>query len=57
MMVMPMMGAGLFSSNAPEGMMLATGSLVGHLIYGGIVGFIYYRRAEMELGDYSTLGL
>jgi hypothetical protein len=34
-MVMPMMGAGLFSS-AMGGMMAAGGSLIGHLAYGGL---------------------
>lgn len=35
--VMPMMGMPLFSGSVS----LATGSLVGHLVYGGIVGAIY----------------
>ena len=55
--VMPMMGAGLFSSNLPQGMMLAVGSLLGHLLYGGVVGLVYYRNAEAELGHFSTPGL
>lgn len=37
--VMPMMGGGLFSS-AMGGMMAAAGSLVGHLLYGGALGLI-----------------
>ncbi len=37
--VMPMMGAGVFSS-AMGGMMAAMGSLVGHLLYGSIFGAI-----------------
>ena len=37
--VMPMMGAGLFSS-AMGGMMAAMGSLVGHLLYGSLLGTI-----------------
>lgn len=37
--VMPMMGAGVFSS-AAGGMMAAAGSLVGHLLYGGLLGAI-----------------
>ena len=36
-MVMPMMGMGLFSGS----MSLAMGSLIGHLVYGAIVGAIY----------------
>jgi hypothetical protein len=37
--VMPMMGGGLFSS-AMGGMMAAIGSLIGHLLYGSILGVI-----------------
>lgn len=37
--VMPMMGGGLFSS-AMGGLMAAGGSLVGHLLYGSILGAI-----------------
>ena len=35
--VMPMMGMGLFSG----AMNLAMGSLIGHVIYGGVVGAVY----------------
>jgi hypothetical protein len=38
-LVMPMMGGGLFSS-AMGGVMAAMGSLVGHLLYGGLLGVI-----------------
>lgn len=38
-MVMPMMGGGFFSM-AMGGMMAAMGSLIGHLLYGGILGAI-----------------
>lgn len=37
--VMPMMGAGFFSSNM-GGVMAVMGSLVGHVLYGGILGAI-----------------
>lgn len=37
--VMPMMGGGFFSSNM-GGMMAVVGSLVGHLVYGGLLGAI-----------------
>lgn len=37
--VMPMMGGGLFSS-AMGGTMAAVGSLVGHLLYGGLLGAV-----------------
>lgn len=38
-MVMPMMGAGLFSS-AMGGMMAAMGSLIGHILYGSLLGVV-----------------
>lgn len=38
-MVMPMAGAGFFSS-AMGGMMAVVGSLVGHLLYGALLGVI-----------------
>jgi hypothetical protein len=38
-MVMPMMGAGFFSMTM-GGMMTAMGSLIGHLLYGAILGGI-----------------
>ena len=38
-MVMPMMGGGFFSM-AMGGMMAAGGSLIGHLLYGSILGAI-----------------
>ena len=47
-MVMPMMGGGFFSSNM-GGMMAATGSLIGHLIYGAALGGIA-GRAEGAQG-------
>ena len=40
-MVMPMMGAGLFSSNTPRGAAAAIGSLIGHLVYGSVLGSLY----------------
>lgn len=45
--VMPMMGGGLFSS-AMGGAMATMGSLVGHLMYGGVLGAIA-GRAEPRL--------
>jgi uncharacterized membrane protein YagU involved in acid resistance len=39
LMLMPMMGAGLFSMKA-GGMMAAIASLVGHLVYGSLLGGI-----------------
>lgn len=37
LVVMPMMGMPVFSGDA----MMATGSLIGHLVYGAVVGAIY----------------
>lgn len=39
LMVMPMMGGGVFSSKM-GGMMTAGGSLIGHIIYGALLGAI-----------------
>ena len=41
LIVMPMMGMGFFTLNAPNAGMLVLGSLVGHLVYGAVVGAIY----------------
>ena len=37
LLVMPMMGMPVFSGSAP----LAMGSLIGHLVYGAVVGAVY----------------
>lgn len=50
--VMPMMGAGLFSASA-GGMVAAVGSLVGHLLYGAILGTISVERADLQLAHAS----
>jgi len=47
LIVMPMMGGGVFSS-AMGGMMAAAGSLVGHLLYGSLFGAIA-GRAEVKV--------
>ena len=38
LLVMPMMGAGIFSMNTPVPMMIVMGSLIGHLVYGAVLG-------------------
>jgi uncharacterized membrane protein YagU involved in acid resistance len=38
--VMPMMGAGLFGLSMGGGMMPAFGSLMGHIVYGVLLGWI-----------------
>jgi hypothetical protein len=40
--VAPMMGMPIFSGSAA----MAMGSLVGHLVYGGVVGEVYGEAAE-----------
>jgi uncharacterized membrane protein YagU involved in acid resistance len=36
--VMPMMGAGLFCTNTPAPLLMVMGSLIGHLVYGAVLG-------------------
>lgn len=36
--VMPMMGMGFFSANAPQPILSVLGSLLGHIVYGAIFG-------------------
>ncbi len=45
--VMPMMGAGFFSGS----MLVAAGSLMGHLVYGAIVGVVYRQSDQHALGQ------
>lgn len=45
LMVVPMMGGGLFSSKM-GGMMAAVGSLVNHVLYGGVLGWIAGPKAQ-----------
>lgn len=42
LVVMPLVGAGIFSSGDPGRLL---GSLAGHLVYGGVVGWYYGRGA------------
>jgi len=42
LVVMPLVGAGIFSSGDPGRLL---GSLAGHLLYGGVVGWYYGRAA------------
>ena len=39
-MVMPMMGAGFFSMNTGAPMMMVMGSLIGHVVYGAVLGTV-----------------
>ncbi|MCK5076583.1 MAG: DUF2938 family protein [Calditrichia bacterium] len=38
--VMPVMGAGFFSMNTPAPVMMVMGSLIGHLVYGAVLGAV-----------------
>jgi uncharacterized membrane protein YagU involved in acid resistance len=38
LVVMPMMGAGVFSSNTGAPAMMVMGSLIGHMVYGAVLG-------------------
>ena len=40
-MVNPIMGAGIFALNAPAPMLMVGGSLMGHVMYGGVLGAVY----------------
>ncbi len=52
-MVNPMMGAGLFASNTPAPLMAVIGSLLGHMIYGAVVGGAYGTKS-MQFGATAT---
>jgi len=44
--VNPMMGAGVFASGSPAPVAMAMGSLMGHLMYGAILGALYGRNGN-----------
>jgi len=46
LVVMPMMGAGFFSGSA----LVAAGSLMGHLVYGAVLGAVYGHVALASAG-------
>jgi uncharacterized membrane protein YagU involved in acid resistance len=48
---MPLVGGGVFSHGDPE---LLTGSLLGHLLYGGLTGWIY--AAPVSPSELPALG-
>lgn len=47
-MVNPMMGAGIFASNTPAPVATVMGSLMGHLVYGAVVGGVYGLRQPAQ---------
>ncbi len=42
--VMPMMGVGLFGLGMPSGMMVPVATLVLHVIFGAVLGFVYGKQ-------------
>jgi uncharacterized membrane protein len=47
-MINPMMGAGLFASNTPAPLLMVMGSLMGHIIYGAVVGGVYGTKPVLR---------
>jgi hypothetical protein len=43
-MVMPMMGMGIFAAKAPHAGMVVMGTLIGHLVYGLVLGITTKHR-------------
>lgn len=42
--VNPMMGAGVFASHTPAPALMVMGSLLGHMVYGAVLGVVYARK-------------
>ncbi len=42
--VNPMMGAGVFASHIPAPVLMVMGSLLGHMVYGAVLGVVYARN-------------
>jgi len=53
LMLMPMMGAGVFSMNA-GGMKSVVSSLIGHLVYGALLGVIAGAGVDAGAGQASV---
>ncbi len=52
--VNPMMGAGVFATNTPMPLMIVMGSLIGHLVYGLVLGALY-RPHEFKVSLASNM--
>lgn len=46
LIVNPMMGAGVFASNTPSPFAMVMGSLMGHMVYGAVLGAIYGGKRQ-----------
>lgn len=53
-MVNPMMGAGVFASQTAAPMMMVLGSLMGHVVYGAVVGGVYGSVKEPQAAPSKT---
>ena len=47
-LVNPMMGAGVFAVNTAAPMLMVAGSLMGHVVYGAIVGLVYGTSGRLQ---------
>lgn len=47
-MVNPMMGAGVFAINTASPFLMVMGSLIGHLVYGAVLGGVYGISKELK---------
>ncbi len=45
-MVMPMMGKGFFAGNTPQPFLFMMGTLIGHLLYGAVLGAVAGSQAS-----------
>lgn len=50
---MPLVGAGVFSRGEPP---MLLGSLIGHLVYGGLVGVIYGGSSRLRPAPFRNVG-
>ncbi len=46
--LMPMMGGGLFGTQMPSGMMVPVATLILHLIFGAVLGVVFSRSAYRD---------
>ncbi|MFA3781496.1 DUF6789 family protein [Melioribacteraceae bacterium 4301-Me] len=53
-MVNPMMGAGFFAANTPSPFLMVMGSLIGHLVYGAVLGGVYGNDNEFKTVQSKT---
>jgi Family of unknown function (DUF6789)/Protein of unknown function (DUF2938) len=54
-MVNPMMGAGIFALNTPAPFLMVMGSLIGHLVYGVVIGGVYGYGSFITTEQTATL--